>query len=177
MKTAIEKYIEKRTLIIGNVNSGKTFETRRILQLFVDAGYAAEIILLDLSPGPVKNIGGKMQLSGIDKVHYLTADIHAPRLTGKSESQIRILAEENVQIIETLFDEVKKYRLPILFVNDASLYLQTGELERFEEMMRCAATQVVNSYYGDHFKDSWLTRREKHAVETLMKTCDQVTRL
>jgi len=173
----IKNYLKKRTLIVGNVNSGKTFETCRILQLFMDAGYRDSIAVLDMSPGPVKGIGGKMQFPEISSVLYLTADIFAPRLTGTSEAHIRELTEENVKILETLFDKVKEHGKEILFVNDASLYFQGGDLKRFEEMLLPASTQVINSYYGDHFKDSGLTRREKQLAENFMKTCDHVIRM
>ncbi len=173
----IDKYLKKRTLIVGDVNSGKTFETCRILQLFMDAEYREDITVLDMSPGPVQGIGGKMKFSGISSLLYLTADIFAPRLTGKHESHTRMLTEKNVNLIEKLIDEVKKHGNDILFVNDASLYLQAGQLEHFEEMLITASTQVINSYYGVHFKDSKLSRRERQLVEDLMQTSDQVIRL
>ncbi len=173
----IEKYLKKRTLIIGEVNSGKTLETCRILQLFIDAGYTEDITVLDMSPGAVNGIGGKMQFPEINSELYLTADIHAPRLAGKDKSHTSMLSKENVNMIEKLFGEVKKHEKDILFVNDASLYLQAGELEYFEDMLMTTSTQVINSYYGDHFKDSSLTRREKRLAEELMKTCDHVVRM
>jgi hypothetical protein len=39
MMNEVEKYLKKRTLLIGDVNAGKTFETCRILKIFMDAGY------------------------------------------------------------------------------------------------------------------------------------------
>ncbi len=173
----IEKYLKKQTLIIGDVNSGKTLETCRMLQLFINAGYRENITVLDLSPGPVQGIGGKMRNPEINSVLYLTADIFAPRLSGKSETHTRMLTQKNVRIIEELFDQVMKHGKDILFVNDASLYLQAGSMECFEDILATATTLVINSYYGEHFKDSDLTRREKQLAEDLMSTCDHVIRM
>lgn len=165
----------RRTLILGDVNTGKTRLTRSILEAFAAAGEAQEIALLDLAPGPVGGVGGKFPASAAG-VRHLTTAIVPPRLTGTDEAQVARLATANAGRIEALFDSYLKRPRPLLFVNDATLYLQAGSLERFCELLDSAATAVVNAYHGVHFADGPLTRRERRLTEALARRCDRVVR-
>ena len=168
----ILKYLNKRTLIVGDVNSGKTFFTLEILQAFLEAGYAEDIAILDLAPNPIRGIGGKMQIPPDCPLLYLTASISAPRLMGKNEAHTLELAEENAHQAEMLFMKFQQQKREILFVNDATLYLQAGSMECFLDMLDAASTQIINAYYGNIFADSALTRREKQLTERLMKKAE-----
>ena len=55
----LNPYIGQRTLIIGDVNTGKTDRTLEIMQLFLKEGYAKKIAILDMGIEPVQDIGGK----------------------------------------------------------------------------------------------------------------------
>ena len=167
-------YIGKRTLIIGDVNTGKTGRTLEILRLFLKEGYAKKIAILDMGIEPVQGIGGKMKPPKEEPVLYMTIPITAPRLMGKDENYTLGLAEENAQNIEKLFIKFQQEKREILFVNDATLYLQAGRLERFIEILNTASTQVVNAYYGNAFSNSELTRRERKLTKDFMKVCDNV---
>ena len=46
----IEPYINRKTLITGGVNSGKTTRTFGILKMFCNHGYEERIAILDLAP-------------------------------------------------------------------------------------------------------------------------------
>ena len=167
-------FLGKRTLIAGDVNSGKTVQTLNILQAFLEAGYAEMIAVIDMAPNPVDGIGGKMQIPANSSLLYLTDAIAAPRLTGRNEQHTKQLAQKNAHVIEGLFAKLKPPKKEIIFVNDATLYLQAGNLEKFLEILNTASTQIINAYYGKTFTDSALTRREKQLAEKLMKTCDEV---
>ena len=171
---AIEEYIDRRTLIVGDANSGKTGRTQKILQGFLRAGYGKNIAILDLAPDSVGGVGGKMEPPLDEPVVYLTTSISAPRLTGRNENHIRQLAENNSTAIEKLFVKLFQKKKGILFVNDATLYLQAGHFQRFVEILGTASTQIINAYYGSTFNDSELTRREKNRTEDLMKICDNI---
>ena len=168
----IENYLNKRTLIIGDVKSGKTARTLQILREFIQAGYADRIAVIDMAPDPVRGIGGKITPPAEAPVLYLTTTIIAPRLTGKDEADTRRLALQNARAIEALFSALRHQPKEILFVNDASLYLQAGDPNTFSTILHSASTQIINAYYGSTFPDSALTRREKRLTEELMKTCD-----
>jgi len=170
----IEEYVDRRTLIAGDVNSGKTDRTQKILQCFLRAGYGENIAILDLAPDSVRGVGGKMEPPLDKPLVYLTTSISAPRLTGRNENHIRQLAENNSTAIEKLFVKLYQQTRAILFVNDATLYFQAGHFQRFVEIIDTASTQIINAYYGSTFADSELTRREKNRTEDLMKICDKI---
>jgi len=171
-----EDYRGRRTLILGDVNTGKTRLTRSILEAFAAAGEAQEIALLDLAPEPAGDVGGKFPASAAGVLHLTTA-IVPPRLTGTDEAEVARLAAANADRIEALFDSYLKQPRPILFVNDATLYLQAGSLERFAGLLAGAATAVVNAYQGRHFADGPLTRRERRLTDALARRCDRVIRI
>jgi hypothetical protein len=170
----IDQYLNKMTLIAGDTNSGKTARTGRILDLFLSQGFAGEIAILDLAPDPIRGIGGKLQPPPDHPLCYLTTDIYAPRMMGTDENHTEQLARANAENIEQLFAEIEQRKKKILFVNDASLYLQAGDPDRFMTMLKAASTQIINTYYGKTFADSSLTRRERKRIEDLMKQCDRV---
>ena len=173
----IENYLNRRTLIVGDVNSGKTGRTQKILEHFLKAGYGENIAILDLAPDSVDGVGGRMEPPLDEPVVYLTTSISAPRLTGKNKNHVRQLAEDNSAAIEKLFKKLLRQKRAILFVNDATLYLQAGRFQRFVEVLDTASTQIINAYYGRSFADSDLTRREKNRTEDLMKAFDKIIKM
>lgn len=170
----IDHYMNQRTIIVGDVNSGKTSQTLNILKLFLKAGHAKKIAILDLAPGNIQGIGGKMEPPLDEPLLYLTTSILAPRLTGKDKYHTLKLAEKNATAIEKLFAKFYRQKREILFVNDVTLYLQAGDFERFIKILDTTSTHIINAYYGHTFSDSELTRREKNLTEELMKLCDQI---
>ncbi len=170
----IDHYMNRRTIIVGDVNSGKTSQTLSILKLFLKAGHAGKIAILDLAPGNIQGIGGKMKPPLGEPLLYLTTSILAPRLTGKNEDHTLKLAEKNATAIEKLFTKFYRQKREILFVNDVTLYFQAGDFERFTKILDITSTHIINAYYGHAFSDSELTRREKKLTEALMKLCDQI---
>lgn len=173
----IKKYLNRQTLLAGDVNSGKTTKTTTILEQFLQAGCGEQITVLDLSPDPVRGIGGKLSLASGTSVMYLTAQITAPRLMGRNADHTLELAAENAKKIEGLFTEFAMQPRDILFVNDATLYLQAGNFELFLEMLAKSSTRIINAYYGNTFADSSLTQRERQLTDALMEVSDEVLRM
>lgn len=170
----INYYMNRRTIIVGDVNSGKTSKTLNILKLFLKAGHAEKTTILDLAPDNIQGIGGKMELPPDEFLLYLTTSILAPRLTGKDKYHTQQLAEKNANAIDKLFTKFFRQKREILFVNDVTLYFQAGEFERFIEIFDTTPTLIINAYYGNTFSDSALTRRERQLTKALMKLCDQI---
>lgn len=170
----IKQYINRKTLITGGINSGKTTRTAGILKMFCSRGYEERIAILDLAPEVFGKVGGKMVLPSPNRLYYLTGSISAPRLSGKNEVAIKKAASGNALIIEDLFAKLSECRRDILFINDATLYFHAGDFSRFAETFNLFSTSVINAYYGDFFADSELTRRERKLTEDLMKICDHV---
>ena len=170
----ISQYINKRTLIVGDIRSGKTERTFKILRMFLKAGYAKKIAILDLAPGSHGGIGMKMTPPENTDLIYLTSSIRAPRLSGKDENHAMKLAEDNAKTIEKLFIELQHERRDVLFINDVTLYFHAGHFKQILKILDTASTQIINAYYGKTFPDSELTRQEKRLTQALMKTCDRV---
>ncbi len=170
-------YLYQRTLFLGDINSGKTFRTVQLLEMFIHAGYGPEIAVFDLAPDLVDGVGGKMKIEPHEKILYLTTTIAAPRLQGQNEEHTWRLAQANAQAIERLFDQFMARHRKIVFFNDATLYLQAGSLERLALVLNAADTAIMNAYHGDYFADSVLTRREKKLTHTLQQHCDRIIRL
>ena len=93
---------------------------------------------------------------------------------GKNETHTRELARDNAQTIETLFVDLERHSRDVLFINDLTLYLQAGNIDRILNVLQNSATTIINAYYGNSFSDSELTRRERQLTEIIMKNSDSV---
>ncbi|WP_028582637.1 P-loop NTPase family protein [Desulfogranum japonicum] len=173
----ITQYLNKQTLLTGDVNSGKSTKTAAILEQFLAAGYGPDIAILDLAPDPVQGIGGKLSSGTAPPVLYLTGRIAAPRLMGRDATHTLDLARQNAHTIEKLFAELQQHSRDILFINDATLYLQAGNYDLFLDILQSSSTRIINAYYGNAFDDSELTRRERQLTERLMANSERVIQL
>lgn len=170
-------YLDRRTLIIGDVNSGKTGETLRILSRWVAANPTPLMTVLDLAPEPVRGIGGRLVLPPRFMGRYLFTEIIPPRLTGQSTAEISALAVANARAIEPLLEDCLKQPHPLLVINDVTLYLQAGDYTRLAAVLQKATTVLINAYYGERFADHPITRRERRLTERLMQDCDHIIRM
>ncbi len=174
----LDEFLGSKTLIVGDVNSGKTQYTERIVSTLCRNGYGGHIVILDLAPRKLGRIGGKMQLKECPcNLLYLTGDIAAPRLTGKNADHILQLAQANALGIASLFDQVLAAKRSILVVNDASLYLQAGQLQRLIAVIRTHETAILNAYRGKTFSPAPFTQIEREQVDGLAASCDRVIQL
>lgn len=181
---SIAQYLNRFTLIVGEVNTGKTTLTQRILDSYCQhaEGRAAVVDLAPVIPashakGDRSGIGGILTVSQSDRVRYFHCAVHAPRLSGKSEQEMLILADQNANRIESLFEQAVTEQIDALFINDCSLYLHAGKIEKLITWIRKAGTAVVNGYYGGALGPGALSARERENMEHLMDCCDQVIHL
>ena len=170
----IDSFKGKRTLIVGDINTGKTARAVEILQRLIKTGWGPHITVIDLAPDLIEGVGGKMTVPEIKGLQYHTASIVAPRLTAVDEDHAQMLAQANARTIVGLLEHFRGHPSKILFVNDASLYLQAGGMKRFQAAMEKAETVVMNAYFGSSFPESALTRREKKMVLKLIQLCDRI---
>jgi hypothetical protein len=176
MRIDVRRFKGQRVLILGDVNTGKTRYTAAILDAVVSAEGAGDVTVIDLAPRLKNGIGGRLRPPA-GPVQYLTTTITPPRLTAREPDEVLTLARGNAAAAERLFDAYLDRPRPVLFVNDASLYLQAGGLERFIRLLAAAGTAVVNAYCGNHFPDSPLSRRERRLTDALTAVCDRIERL
>ena len=172
---------------MGDVGSGKTLYTARLLEEAVQAGYGRRTTVIDMAP-PTMEIRG-LRAGGlladytpsVMEVRYLRPrEVKAPRLTARTPREVLEYAEFNRRVIDQLLDAFLKEPTPILFVNDLSIYLQAGSLPRIIQVMEKAETFIANCYKGEALRDdlgTGLSRREREAVERLEGLMDLVVRL
>jgi len=170
-------YNGRRTLIVGDVNSGKTRLTESILAAWTARGRSREIAVLDLAPQTRRGIGGRLALPQEYRGVYRAPAITPPRLAAKTEEEAERLARANASAIDPLLQDPRLLDCPILVINDATLYLQAGDYDPFLQVIRSAATALINAYYGHSFPDFRLSRRERLLTERLIQDCDRIIRL
>jgi len=160
---------------VGEVHSGKTLSTLKIFREWRRSG-TESIAVLDLAPEKIDRVGGKMPFTEEEKdgILYLSPRIVPPRLLGKSEEEIRRLAEENRQRIDQALRTLQPSAPSVLFINDISLYFHAGDAEKIWLILEKISTVVMNGYYGRYFGSSPLSQRERAEMEFLMARCDRV---
>ena len=176
-ENATADYDGRRTLVIGDVNTGKTRLTEKVMTRWVAQGRSHEIVVLDLAPETQETIGGRIHLpAGFQGVLLATA-IVPPRLSGRDEEEADLLAQTNAEAIELLFQDPRLAGCSILVVNDVTLYLQAGNYEHLQRLLRRSETALLIAYYCQSFPDYQLSRRERQLTDRLIQDCDRVIRL
>ncbi len=175
--TEVADYIGKRSIFTGGLNCGKTSRTGRILAKMITAGLDRQITILDFAPDQVRGAGGKLDYDQTSRAVYLTTDIVAPRLSGKTEREVNELALSNALSIEPLLAKAHDLARSILIINDTTIYLQAGSLERLLQVVLQSSTVVANAYQGDDFSESKLTAHERRQTVNLLQAFDVVYEL
>lgn len=171
------EYNGRRTIIIGDVNTGKTRLTENVLARWVAQDRSQEIVVLDLAPETKETIGGRIHLPAGFQGGVLATTIMPPRLSGRDEDEAATLAEANAAAIETLLKDSRLETCSILVINDVTLYLQAGKYERLWAVIQPVKTILINAYYGHSFPDYQLSRQERRLTDRLIQDCDRVIRL
>ncbi len=181
-----EKFRGRKTIIAGEVNSGKTTLTALLLDSFLLTGSREPAAVLDLAPEIPTDIPGRRGLDGVGGcllvppghgVLYLRPRLVPPRLTARNEKEAFSLAEDNLAAVEALLDSQDPGRWQVLFINDASLYLQAGTAEGLFGRLEKSGTVVANGYLGACLGGGALSQRERSEMEKLIALFDQIIRL
>jgi len=172
----LDEYWGKKTLILGDVNSGKTQMTLGVLARIIDHK-RDKVAVLDFAPEKTQEIGGKMKVPSHPRIFYYTTTIIPPRLTGRDSDEMEAYSLRNAKAIEGLFSTYLKNPKKVLVINDVSLYLQNGNLGRLLEVLGSSHTAIMNGYYGKALGDSPFSEREKRQMDRLATVCDRVVHL
>lgn len=170
--------IGKRVLILGEVGSGKTRLAAKLLQELTLLTNPEKITIIDLAPERTEGAGGKIKdyVNLAHGIHYLSpSKIYTPRLTGKSRDEILHYAEANKKAIEPLLDEYIKKPTETLIINDVTIYLHLGALEKILECAKLAKTFLATAYYGERLSRDFgtgISKREKQLTERLAALMD-----
>jgi hypothetical protein len=170
-----EDYLNRRTLVLGEVNAGKTTLAREVLGYFCSLGLGERIAVVDMAPEMPLSLrkglagaGGKLEPPEGSGVLYLGGSFEPPRLSSKTEEEARAKAAHNRASIDTLLQALDGQPREILFVNDASMYVQAGGASGLIARMDRCATVVANAYWGESLGGGKLSERER-AEMTLLR--------
>jgi len=175
----------RRLLILGDVGSGKTALTARMISEAVSLKTVTEVTVIDMAPQrrKFKNvlIGGRI-VDFLDvkmSIRLLAPKqkLHAPRIEGRNATETIDLARANAKSIDELLESFLANPTPILFINDASIYLQAGDTRRLLKTVRTVETFVANAYQGTTLlndRHSGISRREQFALNALKRAMNKV---
>lgn len=150
LKLSIDDILHKRTLIIGDVGSGKTRLTAQIVKNLIDKGFSSEITVIDMAPQHRGMIGGKIsEYMDTKLIRYLNAEnVQGPRITAKTTEELFTIAENNRRIIEPLLNYYLNNPTEILVINDLTLYLHRGSPIKIIKCITKSKTFIGNAYQG-----------------------------
>jgi hypothetical protein len=172
---------------MGNVRTGKTKLTVELLEEAVGLGISKDITVIDMAPRTKMvrglSIGGRLSelTVALRDVRYLTPpEVVTPRLEAASAKELLSMVRLNAERIRPLIEDYVERPTPVLFINDVSIYLQSGSAEPVLAVAALAGTFIANGYYGEFFsKDhgTGVSRRERTLMELLASQMDVVVRL
>jgi hypothetical protein len=174
----VSDFIGKWTLIVGDVNTGKTMLTTRILETLCAADLSSRIVIIDLAPEisqdlasgkNVKGAGGRLTQPSGTGVVYISSLFEPPRLSSRSEEEAIAKAERNAGKVDGLIEEFNRFNRDILFINDISIAVQAGTAEKLVQQMNSASTLVADGYYGKRLGSGVLSVRERQEMGGLIK--------
>ncbi len=181
-----EDYLSRKTLILGDVNTGKTTLTKKVLQALCCRDLGGRIAIVDMAPEvPEKlakekglpGVGGKLMPPEKHNILYLGGHFEPPRLSSKTEEEAMEKAQQNRRIIERLFRKLNLQLRDILLVNDVSIYLQAGTTENLTRWLDQTATVIANGYWGERLGGGTLTEQERTETAKLKTYFEQKGRV
>lgn len=178
----INNLLYKRTLIVGDVGSGKTRITALIIKHFIDMGFREKITIIDMAPPRIGMIGGKIaEYIDVSSIRYFHDDrIKGPRFSAKTVEELFMIAENNKNIIEQFLDRYLNDPTEFLIINDLTIYLHSGSPSKIIQCISKSKTFVGNAYsgkklYKEQFKDFDIN--ESNKLLEIMKIIDNVITL
>jgi len=178
----VASILRRRTLIIGEVGTGKTKLTADIIKMLLEMGFKKDISIIDLGPGK-KDVGSPLSkyLGGFYVLTYLySPDIYAPRLMARDSDELMKYIELNYREAKKLFKIYLSHPTRILVINDLSIFLHRGTVKEIMDIIKESDTFIGNAYYGSRIKDKFDTgidEVERQRVEELIEYMDKVINL
>lgn len=162
--------LDRRILVTGDVNTGKTTQCRRWLDALCQQSLGHRIALLDMAPTippdlakarGMHGVGGELRPPPESGVLDLRALLQPPRLSSTSDAEALAKATDNAEVIDTLIARLCPER-DILFINDVTLFLQTRSAASLIDVATFdrRTTLIVNGYRGERLGGGELTRHE-----------------
>jgi hypothetical protein len=173
----------KKTLITGDLGSGKIEYARRLLEEAIDEAKGL-ITVIDFSPSlrtkDGADVGGRLYNGDSPMVRVLSSKLmKTPRITAETPEELVRLADYNRNITEALLDQFKG-STDTLFINYVHLHLQRGTLQTLWDAIREVDTVVLTGCMGSEQGDdlgTGVSRRERTLMMRLGSNMDQVIQL
>ena len=175
------KFMGKRTLILGDLHSEKT----RILCKILEDGIARQyrgISAIDMAPQ--RNVkgesGNSLPESGVvlDSIHLLIPRrVYEPRAEGGDKREIDQLAVWNAKNIGVQLRKFISNPTRALFMNDVTMYLHKGPLAILLKAVSKSHTFIGTGFRGTISLDdleTGISRREKKLIDRLTHYMDEV---
>ncbi|MEM2187563.1 MAG: hypothetical protein QW407_06520 [Thermofilaceae archaeon] len=182
IELTVEEILGRRVVIVGERGAGKTRLTARLLEQLASRLGPENITVIDMAPTTVPGVARLSAYTSIvQRLRYLAPPtVRAPRLEGRTASEVLRLAEANKVVIEPLLDTFLSDPTPALVVNDLTIYLHAGSLEKLLSCISSAQTFLANAYRGVTLADdkgSGVTERERRLLEEVLRRVDIVVAL
>ena len=182
MSNLFERFIGKKTLIVGEVGSGKTLLLSRFLDQLVRSGLKDRVTVIEMGPN-MGGVGGTVEnyTRNVTCVKYLKPwRIIPPRTMGRNRDEVIRYARLNMLALKPLIEEYLRNPTDILLINDLTIYLHAGEVEDIIQLINISNTFTATAYEGEKLADdkgSGITDRERKSLDRLEELVDVVLRL
>lgn len=183
-----DEILGRKLLIVGDVGSGKTAQTAKLLAEATAVIGPNGVTVIDMAPERRQwkgaTVGGHLteflrESEGI-RVLLPSEKLYAPRLEGSNANEVASLATRNARVIKLLLEEYSTKPTTVLFMNDVSMYLQAGSVNILMKAIARAKTVVANSYEGtalEEDRNSGISKRERDGLAALKAAVDHVLTL
>ena len=175
---------DMKTLITGVIGEGKTALLRRLLEEAQDET-REKITVLDFA-------SSEFEVDGVVNGGHLT-DTQAPNIriisskliktpwhTAKNADELVRLADYNHNITQSLLDQYMRSPTNTLFINDVSVHLLRGTLQKLWDSIRKTETVIASGYLGDKATEDYgtgISRRENLLMRRLSAKMDRLINL
>jgi GTPase SAR1 family protein len=184
---SFQNLLGKKVLITGDVGAGKTKLTLELLGEAVEMGFRDGITVIDMAPATTvvgeSKVGGRLSelTEAVREVRYLAPQrVETPRLKADSADELLYLVGLNEERIRRLIEEFISDPSPILFINDVSIYFQSGSGDPIFAASEAAETLIANGYYGEYFAfdhGTGVSKLEKELMDRLAHHMDVLIRI
>lgn len=147
--------IGRRTVIAGEVNTGKTTLTARLLAGLAGLGLEPRLLVWDLAPviptGPDlrPGIGGRLALPESRDILCLRPGPVPPRLTAGPDAALAVeLARANSDLLRRSLARWDPAVRDVVVINDVTLFLQGASAAELIGLIEPASTVIANGYHG-----------------------------
>lgn len=177
-------FIGKKILIIGDVGAGKTKLTLELINQAIKANYAKDTTIIDLAPATKiakgRKIGGRLieMMEMPNQLRYITPEkVETPRLSAEDADHLLHLIKLNHDAILPLLRDYVDNPSKVLFINDISIFFQSGSSKAVLSTVDVSETFIANGYYGKYFAfdhGTGVSKTERDLMDLLASKMDKV---